>query len=73
MALPEATLKGIRIMGEMVAEMVKAMVDGGMTREEAVYIAKEWCLSALSNTKKPGADALVDYMKTLNPMEPTKQ
>jgi hypothetical protein len=69
---PEATLQGIRLMGSMLGEMVKAMTEAGLTREEALYIAKEWLISTLARSK-PDADSLVQYMKTLNPMEPKKQ
>lgn len=74
MALTDETLKGVRMMGEMVAEMVRAMSEHGMTREEAVGVARDWMIATITNTtaKKP-TDSLVDYMKTLNPMEPKKQ
>lgn len=76
MPLPEATLAGVRQMGEMMAEMMRSLTEGGMTRAEALTIVKDWFISTMANSQAKrdgGGDALVDYMKTLNPMEPKKQ
>ena len=76
MEIPEATLKGIRLAGAMTAEIVKAMVENGLTREEALNVGRDWLLTFVSAATAKGkapTDALVEYMKTLNPREPGKQ
>jgi hypothetical protein len=47
---------GPRALGRMFAEMLSGMIEGGMTREEALEILKEYAasLAATVTTRSPG-------------------
>lgn len=70
--LNDDVLKGIRMAGEMMAELVKTLTAAGLEREEALWIAKEWFVTAMSQVKKPG-DPLVEYMKAMKTVPEKKQ